>query len=352
MQATLFLYRMVDICDELDVRKFEDKLKELKARPLKLRHFTPAYLNFSNPPVEMDGESWRLMDDELTVRTQFKFYSLGSVTIRYEIKFEADNCPALFNHAQAIINNSVWPGATERFAQTARSLVERELQIKTRFGDLEDYNILWLQDKFEPRDKELKILSAQFLRNEFMPLSEGEREEAWHYRFSYTMGDVTVLDWDRAVTVSPEAEDDIWDVLEYANLQLLELRYYDGVLDRRLQEIYAVARRPRWNFLDFWRTPRLLKRTLRVFLDFSFMEERINSFLRLTGDEFLSRVYLASAKRLNIKNTQDQLRERVGDARELYQTLAEQMNAWRAEFLEVVVIVLIAVEIVLFFWEK
>lgn len=352
MQATLFLYRVVDICDELDVRRLETKLKELKARPLKLRHFTPAYLNFSNPPVEMDSDTWRLEGEDLTVQTQFKFYSLGSVTIRFEIKFTADDNVALFDRAQSIINHTAFNNKTEFLTKTACELVEHELGIKTRFGDLEDYNILWIRDKFKPQNKELKFLTAQFLRNEFMPLSESEKEEAWHYHFCYTPDDVTVLDWDRAVTVSPEAEDDIWDVLEYANLQLLELRYYDGALDRRLQEIYAIARRPSWSWLDFWRTPRLLKRTLRVFLDFSFMEERINNFLRLTGDEFLSRVYLAAAKRLNIKNMQEQLRERVSDARELYQTLADEMSALRGEFLEIIVIILIAVEIVLFFWEK
>ena len=351
MYATLFLYRIVDICDELDVRLLTQKLKKLKVRPLKLRHFTPAYLNFSVPPVEMDAEPWWLSDEKLEVQTQFKFYSLGTVTIRFAINFEVDDDTSLFNRAQSIINNEAFAVRTETAAREVCALVSQELGIAARPTYTEDYNILWISGKAELARGKWKVLAAQFLRNEFLPLSATEQEEAWKHHFSYTEDDVTVVDWDRAVTISPEPEDDVWDVLEYANLQLVELRYYEDELDKRLAEVYNLARQ-RFAFLNFFRTPRLLRRTLRLFLDFSSVEEKINGFLRLTGDEFLSRVYLAAGKRLNINNQQQQLKEKLNDTRELYQTLADEFGAFRGEFLEIIVIILIVLEILMYFWGK
>jgi hypothetical protein len=49
-----------------------------------------------------------------------------------------------------------------------------------------------------------------------------------------------VLTWNAALIVEPDVEDtDMQYVLEFANAQLLELRYYDSVLDGELPRIYS-----------------------------------------------------------------------------------------------------------------
>jgi len=81
-----------------------------------------------------------------------------------------------------------------------------------------------------------KPIDGPILRNESMLLSQSEQNEAFKYRFGYTAEDLTIIDWNRAITIGPESDDDVWDVLEYVNLQSLELRYYDSELDKRLDE--------------------------------------------------------------------------------------------------------------------
>ena len=55
-----------------------------------------------------------------------------------------------------------------------------------------------------------------------------------------------VLTWDRAFIYEPRQESDVADVLEVANAQLVEMRYYDELLDAELPRMYdLVAKRTR-----------------------------------------------------------------------------------------------------------
>ncbi len=360
MNARLFIYHLIDIADEFDIKKLKKHLKKLRARPLGAKRVTPAYLNFSVPPLEMAGSAWSLSSKEAekdfpkskdkisgyAINTQFKFYSLGSVTIRYEVSLAGDSYEYIFKEAQKVINNPDFAEKTGHLSEKIRKTINKELKIKTYKGFFEDYNILWIKDKFSPQKiEDNKRAIAQFLRNENIILSESEQNEAYKHRFGYTAEDLTIIDWNRALTIGPESDDDVWDVLEYVNLQSLELRYYDSELDKRLDEIYRIVKRSHFSLLDFYLTPRLLKKTLRIFIDFAEVEDRINGFLKLTGDEYLARVYQAAAIRMNIKNTQAELKDRLIDARELYEVLAQNASSMRMEILETVVIILIAFEI-------
>ncbi len=360
MNAKLFIYHLIDVADEFEVDKLKKHLKKLRTRPLGLKHFTPAYLNFPIPPLEMNGIPWTLDGEGLeengkkfggkkgeNVGVQLKFYSLGSVTIRYEISLEGKNYKEIFLQVQKFINHPAFLKKTEKFSGKIRKVIDSEFKIKTYKGFFEDYNILWIKDKFSSGKFEANNrLIAQFLRNESLILSQSEQEEAYKYRFGYTPEDLTIIDWNRAITIGPESDDDVWDVLEYVNLQSLELRYYDSELDKRLDEIYRMIKKSHFSLRDFYLMPRLLRKTLRIFIDFAEVEDRINSFLKLTGDEYLARVYKAAAIRMNLHNTQAELKNRLIDARELYEVLAQNASSIRMEILEAIVIILIALEII------
>ena len=65
---------------------------------------------------------------------------------------------------------------------------------------------------------------AQILRAETQPLSPQEVMDALAQRSSFRVDDVTIVDWNTALLVDREG-DDVRTVLEFANVELLELRY-------------------------------------------------------------------------------------------------------------------------------
>lgn len=348
MIAKLYIYRLVDVAYDINIPELRHTLKKLQFRPLKLNYFTPAYLNFSVPPLEMDEKKWFSPFLKTEIKTQTKFYSLGSITVRFEINIEENSYQEIFNKAIFILNNgSTFEKKSKKLTEKLRELLEEQLKIKTYSGFNEDYAILWIQDKYNKESKhELKAITSQFLRNENRLLSDYEQNEAFKYNFSYSPEDLTIIDWDRAVTIGIAPEEDVWDVLEYTNLQLLQIRYYEQELDKRLEEIYEFSKAKRLPVIEFYKTQKLLKNTLELFIEFTSVEKRINSFLRLTGDEYLSRIYLAASNRLNLRRSQNDLKERLVDTKELYEMLSAEVSSIRAEILEIIIILLIVFEII------
>lgn len=348
MLAKVFIYRIIDICDELDISQLRTRLKRLKIKPLGRRYFAPVYLNFTTPPAEMKTRRWFLKKFGLWVETIIKFYSLGFATIRYEIPLDVLNYFACFKKSREIINNPSFDKKTKTILEYIKILLEKELKISVRTQFIEDYTILWIQERFTSRQIWQERSLAQFLRDEALPLSKSEEREALRYQFSYTPEDLIVIDWDRAVTVDISAEEDVWGVLEYANLQLTELRYYENSLERQLEEFYRFTKPPyRRALFGLYQITGALRRLSNLYLDFSEQERRLDGFLRLTGDEYLSRIYAAAVKRLNIDSFQKNLKDRLADARRLYEMLSSQASSFRMELLEAAIVVLFVLSIII-----
>jgi len=348
MIANLYIYRLTDVAYEINIPKLRGGLKKLQFRPLRLSRFTPAYLNFSIPPLQMEEKTWTTPIIDSPIKTQIKFFSLGSITARFEIEISGKDHEEILSKAKSILNNtSSFDRKSRKLSTKLRSIIEKELKIATYHGLEEDYAVLWIRDKYVPAIKNAVTPGiAKFLRNEDRQLSGYEQNEATKYHFSYTPEDITIIDWDRAVTIGTDSEDDVWDVLEYVNLQLLELRYYEKELDKRLEEIYQYSKAKQLPVIEFYKTQKLMQKTMAIFIEYTSVEKRINNFLRLTGDEYLSRIYLAASNRLNLYKTQENLKKRLDDSKELYQMLSAELSSVRAEILEIIVIFLIIFEII------
>ena len=87
---------------------------------------------------------------------------------------------------------------------------------------------------------------AQILRAETQPLSQQEVMDALAYRLSFGVDDVTIVDWNAGLLVDREG-DDVRTVLEFANVELLELRYLDRSLDDALDRSYQALTLPQRN---------------------------------------------------------------------------------------------------------
>ena len=75
--------------------------------------------------------------------------------------------------------------------------------------------------------------------------------------------------------------------------------------------------------------------------------ERADNNLKLIGDQYLSRVFDLARTRFHLTEWQQSIRRKLEVVGDVYDLLVQQAGGTRMEFLEIVVIVLIAVEIVL-----
>jgi len=189
---------------------------------------------------------------------------------------------------------------------------------------------------------------ARLLLSESKPLSAGARADLLSPRFSYYEDDLAVLTWSAALVVEPVVADtDVQYVLEFANAQLLELRFHDAVLDAELPRTYheiATARR-RFHLLGR-RFSRLLAVLQTRVADATEAVERVDNSLKVTDDVYLARIYAAALDIFRGPTWRRGIDRKVAIIRDAYTMLNAESQARRTEVLELIIIVLIAVEIV------
>ncbi len=352
MKARGFLraFYLFDVADTIDLRRLRTVGGEgFSPADLPLRrHTSPAYLQFPTPPLAARLSSAALGDFRLDRRV--KIFDYGVISIRLSIPFEGEL------HDLVRLSNDLRtnPEVPVLAAQTCREIVAEIVDALDEQHDplIEDYFVARIEsiEPATPADELLKTERATIAAlalGESGAFSEAELEEALRQRFSFYVDDLTIVQWDAAVIYDRgESADAIEDILEFANSQLVELRTYDSLLDRELDVIYAA---------NPAKSPSLLGRgaaeqatSLRyLIVDVLELTDRASNALKIIGDAYYARIYRAAVQRLALADWQQQINSKLDSIGEMYSFANDQARAGRDQFLEIVVIVLIAIEIVI-----
>ena len=187
------------------------------------------------------------------------------------------------------------------------------------------------------------------LLGESRPLSEAARRELLPHRFSYYADDLAILTWDNALVVdpAPDEETDVQYVLEFANAQLLELRYYDALLDAELPLMYDRVADARGGIRGFRnrRFRNLLGTMQQTVADSTEIVERVENSLKVTDDVYLARIYAAALEIFRGRVWRAGIDRKLSIIRETYAMLNDEAQAARSEALEIAIVLLIVGEI-------
>jgi hypothetical protein len=192
---------------------------------------------------------------------------------------------------------------------------------------------------------------ARLVRLEAGPMSQPEVAEAVRLGLSYAPDDLVTLDWAAGFVADRDCADTL-QVIEFANVQLLEFRHIDDRLDDRLEAAYRLIgpeRRRRWRWPPAaWRSLGDAVRNVRELeIEATSLFERADNALKLIGDQYLSRVFDLASTRFHLRDWQQSIRRKLDTVGDVYDLLVQQAGGNRMETLEVIVVVLIALEIVL-----
>lgn len=348
--GALRAFYLFDVADTIDLRRLRTVGGEgFSPADLPLRrHTSPAYLQFPTPPLAARLKPATL--DDFTIDRRVKIFDYGVISIRLSIQYEGD-----FNTLVALSSgmraNLELPALA---TQTCRDIVTEIGEALDEQHDplIEDYFVVRIEnlEPATPADdllRQQRTAIAALALGESGAFSELELEETLRQRFSFYTDDLTIVQWDAAVIYDRgESADAIEDILEFANSQLVELRTYDSLLDRELDVIYAA---------NPAKTPSLLGRgaaeqaaSLRyLIVDVLELTDRASNALKIIGDAYYARIYRAAAQRLALADWQQQIDRKLDSIGEMYRFVNDQARAGRDQFLEIIVIVLIAIEIVI-----
>jgi len=215
---------------------------------------------------------------------------------------------------------------------------------------VEDYTVFQIEAFTERCDAarlwtEQAGVVAQILRAEPHSLSQQEVADATGTPLSFGPGDVTFIDPDAALIFDPEG-DDVRAVLEFANTQLLEMRFLDSQLDAALERAYTiVSRRPRLGPLPPYGPG--LEQVARLQVDGAILFERVTNALKLIGEQYLARVYGYVSRRFRIGEWDATITRKLQTIESVYAKVADRAATRRMETLEWIIIALFVLSIVI-----
>jgi hypothetical protein len=141
------------------------------------------------------------------------------------------------------------------------------------------------------------------------------------------------------------------DVLDVANARLLEMRFYDQLLQAELPRMYDLveeARRSR-TLMGSRRFANLARRLYTLVAEVSEVREKVDNALQVTEDVYLARVYAAALDLFRVDAVGASVERKLGMIRDTYAALYEEASASRSALMEAAIIALIVVEIALVF---
>ena len=90
-----------------------------------------------------------------------------------------------------------------------------------------------------------------------------------------------------------------------------------------------------------------LRRLGELKVEASGLFERTGNALKLVGDQYLARVYRLLATRFHLPEWETDIGRKLEVVEGVYKVIADQSSHFRSEFLEVLIVLLIVVEILL-----
>jgi hypothetical protein len=190
---------------------------------------------------------------------------------------------------------------------------------------------------------------AQLVRGEESPLAGSERQEVLQAAMSYYPADLLVVGWIAALVYdTPNGARATVDLLEYANTQLLEFRYYDEVLTRVLSDVYKRLERKR-GFFSRWRLATEAHDLNAIRVEIRELSDRTDNAIKFLSDMFYARAYHLAAARIGVEDYHALVNEKLSTARELYDSMINEFHQGRAFILELLVVIILVIELAFLF---
>jgi len=318
----------------------------------------PKYFDYRPAPllITRDITPCEIGGFRTTADVDILLYDFGGVSISYEIPFTG-SWETMLAISCGLSESNVLLTDAQRRVEALLKAVGLAVT-KPHIADMvEDYAVFQIDEyecPVEPDQLHARYASelAQVLRAERGRLSEQEMNDAVSVRLSFSRDDVSLIDWNAAILFDREAAD-VRAVLEFANVELLEMRYLDHQLDDALDRSYEMLAVHKW-FSEL--VPGLSGSTVRrisqMQLEGALLFERVSNAPKLLGDQYLARVYRLTSQRFHLAEWNAGILRKLDAIESIYKQMHDRAASRRLEVLEWVIIVLIAFELVIPFLPK
>jgi hypothetical protein len=361
-----------NVGDEIDIIRAEKVLNRLpQFFGLKSERVMPEYIELSRPPmfIDLGKREVSIFGKKEEIRINVRVHSIGAISILFRIPFNCELKEMLkyageFEIERANKKTNLREMSKEVMKRAKESLEE---YIKTTYESTksmeipEEYKIFCIckiEGKFGKATdflKNNKKIITGILREEdkIENISENESNEATKLNFSYFFNDLVIVDWGASLIIEPSAKyEDYLSVTELALLQLLKLRIYDEIVDRKIAKAYEDLKKLTTGGIKFIFLDKKIEQTVREIselrIKMSEILENTRNITKFIGDYTLAKHYSFLSERLHLDDWEKTINEKLKTLADLYTIASDKIDVNRSNMLEILIVMIFIIEIILF----
>lgn len=351
----ILLYRVFDIGMDIDLESLQRKIASATApQRFRLAKSSRAMI-INNAPLSLTLETGthRILGITLEYEITSKIWHFGAISTAFHIAVPKDlEWNRLIELGAALENDhSLHELAVQRTTQIIQQFDPSRIP-GLNLETYEDYIIYFFRGLPGCESGALSALQvydvARLILSETSEaLSDQVKKAVADGAIQYGQNDLALINWNSAFIIEPTGIMDIPDTIEFALCQLLEMRYYDDLLDDKLASLYDALERKR---LSVWETysEKLSKEAAQRYLEISETVESVQNSLKVVGDFYLAQVFRTALTRFRFNDWRESVNQKLDNLAEISKLINSHINERRNQILEIIIIVLIAIEVVPF----
>lgn len=361
-QGFVFVYRLYDIAEEIDLSKV-NTLLQTSSRFKLSSNKNSIFIKEAPISFSLGMERCVLNELEYECETLCKVWDYGVISICLKIPIINMNINAIKDLSYFLENDSIITILASDKKNTIKTKLFDSLKQPAEYDLLEDYtSFVFKQVEYDNRSiidpaivKEKMDLSSVILAENKIQLSESIRKTILENSLQYSDKDMLVIDWNSSIIVDfTETNDyvEYIDILEFSLSHLLELRIYDFILDDRLNKLYDSMDKDLGDQLNNETYSAISKEAGQIYIEISDVLERVNNSLKVIGDSFYATIIRHINKKFRIedweKSTSNKLDKLMNISSILQDRIESRLsnsNEKKSHFFEIIVIILIILEI-------
>ncbi|OYZ23459.1 MAG: hypothetical protein B7Y39_04710 [Bdellovibrio sp. 28-41-41] len=352
-KGAILVYRLFDIAEEINIPQVEAILQDNRG-PDRFR--VPKYIDraiqLKKPPVSfgLGEEVFTAQNRTFKADVIMKLRDFGTLSIIYQINIPTGTSwKELIDIAQALEEGSEIDSLAKQQSREITKTISSAIKKPSAWDGFEDYIVYFVEEFESGFNAEEFIKEADFtalmLAENQVKLSKDMKAASSETIYQYGENDLAIIEWNSAIVIEPSGSRDVPDILEFGITQLMEMRYYDDLLDDKLNTLYDDIQKKRHSI---WASKydRLYEDASSRYIEFIEFLERVENSLKVVGDFYLAKIYRGAATQFRIKDWQDSVTRKMNILAQVSNLLQGEMNVRRSHLLEIIIVLLITYEII------
>jgi hypothetical protein len=348
ISGKILAYRVFDVGPDFNLDKVAQNLANLSSTQRAKLSKPTRSIQIANAPLSMSMGTISIRD--LNFNVNVKIWAFGVISVIFEMDM-ADKVWADFIDLGTFLESDV--AVTELAAEKARQILNvLDPNRKPEIEIFEDYLIYFFKSLPGCEEDASKALESYdvpklLLTENTNDLSEQVKKMIREAIIQYNKNDLAAVTWNSALIVEPSGALDVADILEFALCQVLEMRYYDYALEQKLSSLYDDLESKNWGI---WKNhaESLSEEAAKHYLEISETVENVENSLKVIGDFYLAQIFRAASLRFRFQDWRESVDQKLKNLAEISSLINTNVNARRGHLLELVIVVLIAIEVIPF----